>query len=172
MILGMSLSTFTTVHVIISLIAIATGLAAFAGMLGSRRADGWTHIFLATTVLTSVTGFMFPITTFTPALAFGIVSMVLLALALAGLYVFHLVGHWRWIYVATAVTALYLNCFVLIVQMFQKLGPLNALAPTQSEPPFQVAQGLLLIAFLVLGIRAGRRYQPGALSGNGTAPAV
>ena len=163
MMLGLSLSAFTTLHVVISLIAIATGLIALKGMLSSSPPSTVTHVFLVTTVLTSVTGFMFPITVFTPALAFGVLSIILLALALAGLYVFRLAGHWRWIYVATAVTALYLNCFVLVVQMFQKLGPLNALAPTQSEPPFQIAQGLLLVAFLVLGIRAGRRYHPPAV---------
>jgi hypothetical protein len=163
MTLGLSLSAFTTLHVVISLIAIAAGLIALKGMLSSSPLGALTQIFLVTTVLTSVTGFMFPITVFTPALAFGIISIILLALALLGLYVFHLAGHWRWIYVATAVTSLYLNCFVLVVQMFQKLGPLNALAPTQSEPPFQIAQGLLLVAFLVLGIRAGRRYHPPAV---------
>ena len=163
MMLGLSLSAFTTLHVVISLIAIATGLIALKGMLSSSPPGTVTHVFLVTTVLTSVTGFMFPITVFTPALAFGVLSIILLAFALAGLYLFHLAGHWRWIYVATAVTALYLNCFVLVVQMFQKLGPLNALAPTQSEPPFQIAQGLLLVAFLVLGIRAGRRYHPPAV---------
>ena len=160
MMLGLSLSAFTTLHVVISLIAIAAGLIVLKGMLSSSPPGAVTHVFLVTTVLTSVTGFMFPITVFTPALAFGVLSIILLAFALMGLYVFRLAGHWRWIYVATAVTALYLNCFVLVVQMFQKLGPLNALAPTQSEPPFQIAQGLLLVAFLVLGIRAGRRYHP------------
>lgn len=160
MILGMSLSAFTTLHVVISLIAIVTGLVALAGMLASSRPGFWTLIFLVTTVLTSVTGFMFPISGFTPAIGVGILSLVLLALALAGLYAFHLHSAWRWIYVVTAAAALYLNCFVLVVQMFQKLAPLNVLAPTQSEPPFQIAQAMLLAAFVVFGILAARRFHP------------
>lgn len=160
MILGMSIATFTTVHVVISLIGIATGLLVLAGMLSSNRLSLWTAVFLITTVLTSVTGFLFPSSGFTPAQGFGYLSLLLLAIALAALYVFHLTGAWRWIYVATAVTALYLNCFVLIVQMFQKLPTLNALAPNQSEPPFQIAQGLLLLAFIVLGVLAARRFHP------------
>jgi hypothetical protein len=160
MILGMSIPAFTTVHVVISLIGIATGLLVLAGMLNSNRLSLWTAIFLVTTVLTSVTGFLFPSSGFTPAQAFGYLSLLILAIALAALYVFHLAGAWRWIYVATAVAALYLNCFVLVVQMFQKLPTLNALAPNQSEPPFQIAQGLLLAAFIVLGIMAARRFHP------------
>lgn len=160
MILGMSIATFTTVHVVISLIGIATGLLVLAAMLNSNRLSGLTAIFLITTLLTSVSGFLFPSSGFTPAQGFGYLSLLLLAIALAALYVFHLADAWRWIYVATAVTALYLNCFVLIVQMFQKLPTLNALAPNQSEPPFQIAQGLLLLAFIVLGILAARRFHP------------
>jgi hypothetical protein len=160
MILGISIPAFTTVHVIISLIGIAAGLLVLAGMLNANRLSGLTAIFLLTTVLTSVTGFLFPSSGFTPAQAFGYLSLVLLAIALAALYVFHLAGAWRWIYVATAVTALYLNCFVLVVQMFQKLPAINALAPNQSEPPFQISQGLLLLAFIVLGILAARRFHP------------
>lgn len=160
MILGMSIPAFTMLHVIISLIAIATGLLVLAAMLKSDHLSGLTAIFLITTVLTSVTGFLFPLSTFTPAQAFGYLSLVLLAIALAALYVFHLAGAWRKIYVATALAALYLNCFVLVVQMFQKLPRLNALAPNQSEPPFQIAQGLLLLAFIVLGVMAARRFHP------------
>jgi hypothetical protein len=148
MILGISIPAFTTVHVVISLIAISSGLVVLAA------------IFLLTTVLTSATGFLFPSSGFTPAQGFGYLSLLLLAVALAALYVFHLAGAWRWVYVATAVTSLYLNCFVLIVQMFQKLPALHALAPNQSEPPFQIAQGLLLAAFIVLGIMAARRFHP------------
>jgi hypothetical protein len=158
MILGMSLSAFTTLHVIISLIAIATGLVVLAAMLRAERLGKWTAIFLATTILTSVTGFMFPIAGFTPALALGAISLVILALAVAARYAFHLVGPWRWIYVVTALAALYLNCFVLVVQMFRKLPALHALAPTESEPPFQIAQGALLVLFIVLGALAARRF--------------
>lgn len=160
MILGMSIPAFTMVHVVISLIAIATGLLVLAAMLKSSHLSGLTAIFLTTTVLTSVTGFLFPLSTFTPAQAFGYLSLFLLAIALAALYVFHLAGAWRRIYVATAMTALYLNCFVLVVQMFQKFPRLNALAPNQAEPPFQIAQGLLLLAFIVLGVLAARRFHP------------
>ncbi|MFM9848157.1 MAG: hypothetical protein ACKVP3_13470 [Hyphomicrobiaceae bacterium] len=156
----MSIPAFTTLHVVISLIGIAAGLLVLAGMLTSNRLSLWTAIFLVTTVLTSVTGFLFPSSGFTPAQAFGYLSLLILAIALAALYVFHLAGAWRWIYVATAVTALYLNCFVLVVQMFQKLPTLNALAPNQSEPPFQIAQGLLLLAFIVLGVLAARQFHP------------
>jgi hypothetical protein len=169
MILGMSIPTFTTVHVVISLIGIAAGLWVLAGMLSSNRLGLWTAIFLATTVLTSVTGFLFPVSGFTPAQGVGYLSLVVLAIALAALYVFHLAGAWRWIYVATSVTALYLNCFVLVVQMFQKFPALHALAPNQSEPPFQIAQGLLLLAFIVLGVLAARRFHPGGISAQAAA---
>ncbi len=160
MILGMSIPAFTMLHVVISLIAIVAGLVVLAAMLRSNHISGLTGIFLLTTVLTSMTGFLFPTSGFTPAQAFGYLSLVLLAIALAALYAFHLAGAWRWIYVATAVTSLYLNCFVLIVQMFQKLPALHALAPNQAEPPFQIAQGPLLLAFVVLGVLAARRFHP------------
>ena len=107
-----------------------------------------------------MTGFLFPITAFTPALAVGAISLVILAIALLALYAFRLAGHWRWIYVVTAMSALYLNVFVLVVQAFQKLEVLQPLAPTQSEPPFVAAQGAVLVAFIVLGILATMRYRP------------
>jgi putative exporter of polyketide antibiotics len=113
-------------------------------------------------VLTSVTGFLFPFKQFTPAQAFGVISLVALAIALLGLYVFRLAGPWRWLYVGTAVLSLYLNVFVGVVQAFQKLAPFNRLAPTQSEPPFAVAQLLVLALFLVLGVRAVKRFHPAA----------
>jgi hypothetical protein len=160
MILGVSLSTFTVVHTVLSLIGIAAGLVVLIAMFSARRVPGWTVVFLATTVLTSITGFLFPSNGFTPAQAFGAVSLVVLAAAIVGLYVFHLAGAWRWVYTITAMIALYLNCFVLIVQAFQKLPILNALAPTQTEPPFQIVQGVVLIAFIVLGILAVLRFHP------------
>jgi hypothetical protein len=160
MILGMSIETFTLVHVIISLIAIASGLIVLFGMFGGNRMSGMTALFLLTTILTSVTGFLFPISGFTPAIGFGIISLVLLALAVLGLYVFRLAGAWRWIYVVTAVIALYLNVFVLVVQSFQKLSFLQPLAPTQSEPPFAIAQGIVLLLFIVAGVVAVRRFHP------------
>jgi hypothetical protein len=160
MILGMSTYVFTVVHVVISLIGIVTGLIVLFGMFGGNRMSGMTALFLLTTILTSVTGFLFPISGFTPAIGVGILSLVLLALALLGLYVFHLAGAWRWIYVITAVIALYFNVFVLVVQSFQKLAFLQALAPTQSEPPFQIAQGVVLLLFIIAGIVAVRGFHP------------
>lgn len=161
MIAGLSIENFTILHVAISLIGIVSGLIVLFGMLRARRLPGWTALFLATTVLTSVTGFMFPINGLTPAIAVGVISIVILAIALMALYVKHLSGAWRWIYVTTALAALYFNVFVLIVQSFQKVPALQKLAPTQSEPPFSVTQGVVLVAFLVLGTMAARRFRPG-----------
>ena len=160
MIAGLSIENFTILHTAISLIAIASGLIVLAGMLRARRLPGWTAVFLVTTILTSVTGFMFPISGLTPAIVFGLISIVILAIALAALYLKHLSGAWRWIYVTTALMALYLNVFVLIVQSFQKLPALQKLAPTQSEPPFLIAQAAALIAFLILGAMAARKFRP------------
>jgi hypothetical protein len=160
MILGLSIENFTTLHVAISLVAIASGLVVLVGMLRARRLPGWTALFLLTTVLTSVTGFMFPISGFTPAIGVGVVSMVTLAVALAALYVKRLDRFWRWVYVTTALAALYFNVFVLIAQSFQKVPGLRTLAPTQSEPPFLIAQVAALIAFLVLGAMATRKFRP------------
>jgi len=162
MTLGLSLSAFTTLHVVISLIGIASGFVVLWGMLGSQRLGGWTALFLGTTILTSVTGFMFPLGGLTPGLVIGAISLVLLALALLALYVFRLAGPWRWVYVATALAALYFNVFVGIVQAFQKLAFLQPLAPTQSEPPFALTQMVVLAIFLALGFLAVRRFHPAA----------
>jgi len=158
-ILGMSITTFTVVHVVISLIAIAAGAIACARMLEGRPLDRWSSVFLLFTVLTTVTGFLFPITVFTPAIGVGIVSAVALALALAALHVGRLAGAWRWIYVASALFAFYLNVFVLVVQSFQKIGILNRFAPTGSEPPFAVVQGIALLGFILLGFLVLRRFR-------------
>ena len=159
MILGMT--PFTLFHVVISLIGIFSGLIVlFYGLLASRRLPGWTAIFLITTVATSVTGFMFPFKQFLPSHAFGIVSLVVLAFAIPALYKFRLAGAWRWIYVAGAVFSLYLNVFVLVVQLFVKVPALTALAPTQKEPPFAIAQGVVLLLFVVFGILAIKRFHP------------
>ena len=160
MILGMSLSTFTTLHVIISLIGIVTGLVVLLGMLGGRKLDSWTAIFLATTVLTSATGFLFPFTKLLPSHVVGIISLAVLAIALLALYGLHLDGPWRWIYVAAAVLALYLNVFVGVVQAFQKLAFLQPFAPTQTEAPFIVAQVVVVAIFVVLGFLAAKRFHP------------
>ncbi len=160
MVLGMSIATFTVVHVVISLIAIASGAVACARMLEGRRLDGWNSVFLLGTILTTLTGFLFPITVFTPALGVGIVSSVALAIALLALYVGRLAGVWRWIYVASALFAFYLNVFVLVVQSFQKIGFLNRFAPTGSEPPFTVVQGIVLLGFILLGFLVLKRFRP------------
>jgi hypothetical protein len=157
---GLSTSTFTLVHVVISLIGIFTGLIVVLGMLGGKRLDALTAIFLATTVATSVTGFGYPIHHFGPPHIVGVISLVVLAIALLARYAMHLRGAWRWIYVVTAVIALYLNVFVAIVQAFQKVPALNALAPTQKEPPFAIAQLGALVIFILLAVVASKRFRP------------
>lgn len=160
MIFGMSSDGFLVLHVAISMVGIAAGFVVLGGMYSNAKLPCWTALFLATTILTSVTGFMFPIGGFTPALGFGAVSLVLLAVALLALYGKGLAGNWRWIYVVTALVAFYLNTFVFIFQSFLKVGFLQAIAPTQSEPPFAIAQLGLLIAFVVMIFFAVRRFHP------------
>jgi hypothetical protein len=160
--LGMSLLVFTIVHVIISLVAIVSGFVVLYGMFTSDRMPTWTAVFLSTTVATSVTGFMFPFTEVKPSHIFGVISLVVLALALAGLYLFHLGGRWRSTYVISSLVALYLNTFVLIVQSFQKVPFLTPLAPTQSEPPFAVAQLALLVFIIWAGVKAVHAFHPQA----------
>jgi hypothetical protein len=162
MILGMSLSTFTTVHVIISLIAIVSGIIVMFGLLGSRRMPGLTAIFLVFTILTSATGFLFPFEKLLPSHMIGILSLVLLAIACIALYVTQLSGPWRSVYIVTAMTSLYLNVFVLIIQAFLKVPVLHALAPSvpPSEPPFAILQGIVLVFFVIVVIGAVRRFRP------------
>ena len=155
----MLLSAFTVFHVALSLIGIASGFVVLYGLLQAKQSAGWTKLFLTTTIATSVTGFFFPFHGFTPADGVGIVSLIVLALAVLALYRFGLAGGWRRTYVITCVIALYLNFFVLIVQSFQKIPALNALAPTQSEPPFQITQLVALLAFIALGIRAAMKFR-------------
>ncbi len=162
MVLGLSLSTFTTVHVIISLIAIASGLIVMFGMLGSNKLPGLTAIFLLFTILTSVTGFLFPFTQLLPSHMVGILSLVLLAIACIALYAMRLAGVWRSVYVVTAMTSLYLNVFVLVVQGFLKVPALHALAPSvpPAGPLFAVVQGIVLVFFVLVIIGAWRRFKP------------
>jgi hypothetical protein len=162
MILGMSLSTFTTVHVLISLIAIASGVIVLFGLLGSNQRPGLTATFLLFTILTSATGFLFPFDKLLPSHVIGILSLALLAVACIALYGMKLSGAWRWIYVLTAMVALYLNVFVLVIQSFLKLAPLHALAPSvpPSEPPFAIVQGIVLLFFVIAIIGAVRRFRP------------
>jgi hypothetical protein len=162
MILGMSLSTFTMVHVIISLIAIVSGIIVMFGLLGSRRMPGLTAIFLLFTILTSATGFLFPFEKLLPSHMIGILSLVLLAIACFALYGTKLSGAWRSVYVVTAMISLYLNVFVLIIQAFLKVPALHALAPSvpPSEPPFAILQGIVLVFFVIVIIGAVRRFRP------------
>ncbi len=155
-----NLKTFTDVHVAISLVAILSGLVVLFGLLTGRRLDHWTSFFLLTTVASSVTGFFFPFHGFTPAIGVGIISVVVLAIAIFARYARQLAGAWRWLYVISATFALYLNVFVLIVQSFEKVPALKALAPTQSEPPFLIAQLLALTIFVLLGILAAIKFHP------------
>ena len=158
MILGMTLGTYTFLHVLISLVGIGSGLIVMFGLLGGKRLDGWTGLFLVTTVLTSITGFGFPFDHLLPSHIVGLISLVVLAAAIAARYALRLAGPWRWIYVVGSGIALYLNVFVLVVQGFEKVPALKALAPTQKEPPFLVAQLVVLLIFAALIIRAAKRF--------------
>jgi hypothetical protein len=169
MILGMSLEAFTQLHVIISLIGIASGLVVVWGLLTLRALPRWTALFLLTTVLTSVTGFMFHSKAIGPPHIVGAISLVVLAVAIFALYGRHLVGFSRVLYIFGAVFSLYLNAFVAVVQTFQKIPFFNALAPTQKEPPFLVAQLLTLGLFILLGVLALKRFHPRVA---GAAPAL
>src|SRR5277367_729360 len=159
MVLGMSLETFTLLHVIISLIAIVAGLIVMFGMLGANKMPGLTAIFLLFTILTSATGFLFPFEHLLPSHMVGIISLVILAIAIAARYGMHMAGAWRWIYVVCAVLALYLNVFVLVAQIFMKVPAAHALAPTQKEPPFFIAQLVVMVIFIVLGIFAVKKFR-------------
>jgi hypothetical protein len=156
----MMLKTLTLVHVVISLLGILAGFVVITGMLDADPMDGWTQFFLWTTVLTSVTGFMFPFQRLLPSHIFGVISLVVLAAAIYARYPGQLAGGWRLTYIIGAVVAQYLNVFVLVVQMFQKIPALKKFAPTQKEPPFALAQLAVLIAFVALGILAATRFHP------------
>jgi hypothetical protein len=152
------LQIYTLIHVGISLLAIGSGFIVLFGLLAGKRLDRLTAFFLATTVLTSLTGFGFPITGFTPGIIIGIISLVVLAPAIYARYPGRLAGFWRPVYVVMAVIAQYLNFFVLIVQSFMKVPALHSLAPNGSEPPFLIAQVVTLVAFIVLGSLAVIRF--------------
>jgi hypothetical protein len=159
---GIPTELFLQIHVAISLLGIASGLVVLYGLLSGKSLAGWTALFLLTTILTSLTGFPLAPFGFDPPRALGVILLVLMAAAVLALYVFHVAGAWRWIYVVTAVASLYLNVFVAVVQSFQKLSFLQPLAPTQSEPPFVVAQVVVLVAFIALGVLAVMRFRPAA----------
>jgi hypothetical protein len=158
LILGLSTSAFTTLHVIISLVAIVAGAVVLALMLVGRMARAVTALFLATSILTDLTGFLFHSKSIGPPHIVGVVSLVVLGLACLALYGRKLGGHWRAVYVVTALIGLYLNVFVAVVQAFGKLPALHSLAPTGSEPPFAIAQGVTLLIFIGLGTLALRRF--------------
>jgi hypothetical protein len=150
------LPMFTLVHVVVSVVAVIAGLVVVGGLMAGAWMRGWTALFLVTTIFTSVSGFGFPFTQVTPAHIVGALSLVVLAICLLARYVGRLEGRWRTVYVVTAVTALYLNVFVLVVQLFAKTPPLAQLAPTQQEPPFAVSQTLVLALFVWMGVAALR----------------
>jgi hypothetical protein len=162
MVLGMSLATFTWIHVAISLIAIIAGILMTIGMLAGQKLPAFTAIFLLFTILTSATGFLFPVAQLMPSHVIGIISLLLLALACVALYGQKLAGWWRGVYVVTALVSLYLNVFVLVTQGFLKISWLSALAPGNppSGPVFAVVQGLVLAAFAALIFMAWRRFWP------------
>ncbi|MCI0347859.1 MAG: hypothetical protein L0Z53_00400 [Acidobacteriales bacterium] len=146
-------------HTLISLVGIASGFVVAYGLLTAKRLNGWTSIFLWSTVMTSVTGFMLPADRILPSHIVGAISLVVLAVAFYARYSKQLAGSWRWIYVVAAMAALYLNVFVLVVQLFLKVPVLKELAPTQSEPPFALVQGLVFVAFVGLSIGAAKRFR-------------
>jgi hypothetical protein len=155
------MSALTSIHVAISLIAIVAGLAVAGGLLTNRRLDKWTGLFLSTTVLTSATGYLFSVDRLLPSHVVGAISLVALAIAIVARYPKQLAGRWRVTYIVTALLSLYLNLFVLVAQGFLKVPALNQLAPTQSEPPFLIAQVAVLAAVIAIGIRSARKFHGG-----------
>jgi hypothetical protein len=164
MILGMSVQAFTALHVAISLIGLLSGVIVVLGMLNDNRLPRWTALFVITTIATSATGFLFHSTSFGPPQVVGVISLIVLLGTVGALYVYHLSGRWRSVYVVTAVLALYLNAFVGVVQAFQKIPALHALAPTGSEPPFLAAQAVLLVLFVLIGILGVKKFHPSLIA--------
>jgi len=159
MILGMSTSMFTLVHVLISLTGIGSGFVVVLGMLKCKRRDGWTAIFVITSMLTSLTGFLFPFEQLLPSHILGLLSLLVITITLFARNVFHFAGPWRLVYVVAVAMALYFNCFAAVVQSFAKIPALKAFAPTQTEPPFLIAQSLVLAVFIVLTYLAAKRFR-------------
>ena len=171
MILGMTTATFTLLHVLISLVGIGSGLVVMYGLLNANRLDRWTQLFLVTTALTSLTGFLFPNAHITPGIVIGILSLVVLTLTIIARYAMRMRGAWRGIYIGGASLALYFNCFVLVVQSFEKVPALRALAPTQKEPPFAVVQLTVLALFIVGTVFAVKRFRPDSAAAPGLSTA-
>jgi hypothetical protein len=157
---GIPTHVFLQIHVALSLVALVAGLVVLYGLLNRKFLSGWTALFLVTIILTSVTGFPLPPFGLDPPRMVGILSLVLLAIAVLAIYVFRVSGPWRWIFVITAMTALYLDAFVGVIQAFAKLSFLHELAPTGSEPPVLIVQVVVLVIFVVLGFLAVRRFHP------------
>ena len=156
----MILQIYTIIHTLISLVAILTGFVVLFGLLTGNRIDGWTKWFLISAVATTVTGFFFPFHGITPAIKLGIISSVVLVITIYARYAKHLAGAWRWIYVVGASVTLYFNVFVGILQSFEKIPALKAMAPTQSEPPFKLTQLVVLALFVILTLVAVIRFRP------------
>jgi hypothetical protein len=154
------LKIYTIIHTLISLVAIVTGFVVLLGLLAGKRLDGWTKWFLITAVATTVTGFFFPFHGLTPAFTLGIISSIVLLITIIARYPKHLTGAWRWIYTIGAVISLYFNLVVLVVQAFEKVPFLHAMAPTQTEGPFKVTQLAVLALFIILGVGAVIRFRP------------
>ena len=157
--MSFDVTTLLGFHVVVSLIGIATGLVVLFGLMANKKLEGLTLIFLATTLATSFTGFLFPVQQLLPSHIVGAISIVVLLLAIVARYGSHLAGAWRWIYIVTAVMALYLNVFVLVVQLFLKVPELAAIAPTQQDPPFIIAQTVVLVLFTIAGIISVLRFR-------------
>jgi hypothetical protein len=157
------MSTFTLAHVVLSLFGIGSGLVVIFGLAASKRLDKWTMLFLITTLATSLTGFLFPFHKFLPSHVIGIVLLIALAIAIVARYVRHLTGPWRRAYAISATVALYLNVFVLVAQLFQKIPALKAMAPTQSEAPFLLSQIVVMALFVLLGVLAVRGFRANSI---------
>lgn len=160
MILGLSLSAFTALHTITSLVAMVAGVVVFLGMLSVKRLDAWVALYLATAILTDVTGYFFPVSQILPSHIVGAISLVTLAVAVLAFYRYRLAGAWRWLYIVSVALSLYLDVFVGVIQAFGNLAFLRPLAPTQTEPPFVVAQCLVLVVFIALGWLALKWFHP------------
>ena len=159
MILGMTTSTFTLVHVFISLVGIGSGFVVVYGLLTGKPLDGWTATFLSTTILTSITGFLFPVAHILPSHIIGLISLLVLAVALLARYGRHMQRSWRSTYVVCTIVALYLNVFVTVVQSFLKIPPVHAVAPTQKEPPFLFTHLADMVIFVIIGILAVKKFR-------------
>jgi magnesium-transporting ATPase (P-type) len=156
----MTTSTFTLVHTVLSIVALVAGIIVVMGLLASKSSNGWTAVYLVTAVATSATGFGFASPSFMPSHWVGVISLVVLLAAILARYVFHFAGSWRLIYAVSMVLSVYFLVFVAIAQAFLKVPALRAMAPTQSEPPFAIAQGVCLVIFIALAIAAARKFHP------------